>query len=354
MPTRASSASKGSDCCQALRLVLGRGGRCGGVLVRLGEPASRLERLSKHARQLRRRLADHGLRLAKALGVLERGDRRVELCLRVLRRGHRLRAIVIPSAIATIEMSIRSSFGELLVERDDRVGGLVVGVGIEHAAVLEHVVEQDQAARARPLERLLEVVGVAGLVGVDEDEVEVLALGQLAKRLGGGAGDDLDTVGDAGRLEVARRRLGVLLGELEAEQAAGRRQPAGDRDRRVAGEGPDLERLLRADRAREELHERALVGRDLHRRDRAHRRRFLLDAREDLVLARPVLDHVGVEVVVELRCTCSSRASPPCVAERPQRPPTSPPAIPAHTLASGKTIGVASRTAAATATAIGS
>ena len=55
----------------------------------------------------------------------------------------------------------------------------------------------------------------------------MLALGQLAERLGGRAGDDLDAVGNAGGLEVARGRLGVLLGELEAEQAPRRGEAAG-------------------------------------------------------------------------------------------------------------------------------
>ena len=164
----------------------------------------------------------------------------------------------------------------------------------------------------------------------------MLALGQLAKRLGGRAGDDLDAIGNAGGLEVARGRLRVLLGELEAEQAPGRGEAAGDRDRRVAGEGADLERLLGADRSGEDLHERSLVGRDLHRRDRPHGRSLLLNAREHLVLARPVLDHDKRGGRRRAPCTCS-RPPPgrswPC---RPQSPPTKPPAIPAHGSAEGE------------------
>ena len=136
--------------------------------------------------------------------------------------------------------------------------------GTAIAPPAEHVVEQDQAALARALERLLEVDGVSGLVGIDEREVEHLAVGQRRQGLGGGADADFDAIGDAGVLEVARGDLGELLAELAAEQAPGGLEAAGDADRRVAGERADLERLAGADRARQERHERALVRRDLH------------------------------------------------------------------------------------------
>ena len=86
--------------------------------------------------------------------------------------------------------------------------------------------------------------------------------------------------------------------ELAAIELAVLGQPARDADRRVAGEGADLDRAPGADRAREQRHERALVGGDLH-----HRHVALValglgrEAASSVVLARAALDHVAVELV---------------------------------------------------------
>ena len=71
--------------------------------------------------------------------------------------------------------------------------------------------------------------------------------GSAAQRLERRADPELDPVGDPGLLEVGRGDRGVLLGELAGDQPAAGREPAGDADRRVAGEGAELERLAGAD-----------------------------------------------------------------------------------------------------------
>ncbi len=125
--------------------------------------------------------------------------------------------------------------------------------------------------------------------------------GKSPQRVGGGADADLDPVGDARVGEVRGGDLGVLLGKLAGDQPSAGREPAGDADRRVAGEGAELERLAHPDRLAEEGHEGALVGGDLHPRDPAHRCGLGGDAREHLVLARSVIDDVVVKLVGELR-----------------------------------------------------
>ena len=84
------------------------------------------------------------------------------------------------------------------------------------------------------------------------------------ERLASGPDADLDAIAPPRRLQVALRDLGALLVELQARQPAAFGEPAGDADRAVAGERPDLERVARADEPHEQLDQRALVGGDLH------------------------------------------------------------------------------------------
>ena len=79
---------------------------------------------------------------------------------------------------------------------------IVVG-RVEHAAAAQDVVEHDQPAGAQEPQALLVVVGVLGLVGVDEGEVERLVVRQPAQRLQRRPEPQVDPVGDAGLLEVA-------------------------------------------------------------------------------------------------------------------------------------------------------
>ena len=95
-----------------------------------------------------------------------------------------------------------------------------VTVRVDDRAVEEHVVDEDHAVGAEPRDDLLVVVDVAGLVGVDEGEVELLALGQGGQRLGGRADLERDAVGDAGPLPVAAGGRGPLLADVAAEQVA--------------------------------------------------------------------------------------------------------------------------------------
>ena len=161
--------------------------------------------------------------------------------------------------------------------------------------------------------------------------------------------------------EVGGGDLGVLLGELARDQAPARSEAARDADRRVAGERAELERFAHTGRLAEKGQKGALVGGDLHPRDRAHRRGVGRDPREHLVLAGPVVDHVVVELVGEfreladLRLPSARRAGARRRSPQHRRPhPRRAPASPAQTDAKSSTSGRQSSTAAATPTAIGS
>ena len=197
---------------------------------------------------------------------------------------------------------------------------------------------------------MLVVGGVLLLVGVDEGEVELLRVGQGAQRVERGADPHLDPVRDARALEIRPRDLRPVLVDLTREQPPVGTQPAGDADRGVAGERAHLERPAGADRPHQQGEERALVGRDLHHGHVAERLGLPGELREDVVLARPVLDQVGVQLVVERRVLGRHYPSrgPSAWAANPAPRPTSPPASPAHSFAESSTSGSASSTAANT------
>ena len=117
-------------------------------------------------------------------------------------------------------------------------------------------------------QRPLEVVGRVHLVGVDEHEVERLGLlgGELRQRVERLADAQVDELGQARAGDVRGGELGVARVGLERDQATIRRQRARQPDRAVAAERADLEDRARADRAREQVQELALAGRDGDRR----------------------------------------------------------------------------------------
>ena len=97
-------------------------------------------------------------------------------------------------------------------------------------------------------------------------------------------------------LEVAARDARPLLVHVAADQLAVVGQAAGDADRRVAGEGAELQRAAGADRPHQEGHQRPLLGGDLHDRDPAQLGGLGGQPPQQLILARAVLDHVAVQL----------------------------------------------------------
>ena len=68
-----------------------------------------------------------------------------------------------------------------IIEGTDGSDVLVVREIADHVAALQRVVQQDQASWPQAGQHLFVVLGVAGLVGVDEREVELLARWQCAQ-----------------------------------------------------------------------------------------------------------------------------------------------------------------------------
>ena len=73
----------------------------------------------------------------------------------------------------------------------------------------------------------------------------VSLVGKRFERLDTGRDAELDAVVDAGFGPVLAGGRGPLLGDVAAEQVPVGREAPGDAQRRVAGEGADLDRVLR-------------------------------------------------------------------------------------------------------------
>src|SRR5215210_2102807 len=109
-----------------------------------------------------------------------------------------------------------------------RAGRFPRGDGARH----QHVVDQQQAARAEQLEDLVEVAAVAVLGTVDEREVEAAVL-ELGEALGSVLESQVDAVGELRAGEVVARRGVALRVDLEGGhvRAAAREVQGRDADR---------------------------------------------------------------------------------------------------------------------------
>ena len=136
-------------------------------------------------------------------------------------------------------------------------------------------------------------------------------------------------------LEVAARDRRPLLAHVAGDEHAVVGQAAGDADRRVAGEGAELERPAGADRPHQQGHHRPLLGRDLHHRDLAHLARSppraAAAARPGARCARPRSACSSASAAVNLSGIVSARYWPVAAwRDEPAASPTRAPASPAH------------------------
>ena len=90
---------------------------------------------------------------------------------------------------------------------------------VDDCAVADDVVCDDDCARLRKAQRPIEVCRVAGLVGIDEDEVEGLCsiCVQLRQRIESGAEPDFDFRGKAGMGDIRSCHVGVFRVQLEGD-----------------------------------------------------------------------------------------------------------------------------------------
>jgi len=138
-------------------------------------------------------------------------------------------------------------------------------VGVDDGTVADDVVGEDEGAGARELDGPFKIVGVVGLVGVEEDEVE--GLGLLGVEFGEGfergADAEVDERGEAGAVDVGAGDGSVFGLELEGDELAVGGKGAGEPDGGVAAEGPDLEDAACALDAGEKVEQLALAGSDV-------------------------------------------------------------------------------------------
>ena len=172
----------------------------------------------------------------------------------------------------------------------------VVAGRIDDASLAHHVVDDDDAARMRELDRPVEVVGEPRSIGVDEDEIErrLLFGGDLRQHIQRLAETNLDAIGKRGALDVYARNVRMRRVGFDGDQAPMARQRAREPDRAVAGQRADLEDPLRAERSRHQVQELPLRGRH------AHGRQLRLHRGVGSRLERRIrCDHDAVDVVVD-------------------------------------------------------
>jgi LacI family transcriptional regulator len=191
--------------------------------------------------------------------------------------------------------------GGVIVEVPDGYHGRVVVAGVDDPAMGERVVHHDQTAGAYPRYDLAPVAEVAVLVGVDEREVEQFGIRQRAQRLDGRAEPQLYPVLQGRLLPVLPGHRGPLLVDVTAQQPSAVRQPAGDADRGVPGEGADLDGRRGPGELGQQGHERPLLGGD----GQAHLvgeqvRGLVRQLPEDGVRRAAVRGEVRVEVETDL------------------------------------------------------
>ena len=141
--------------------------------------------------------------------------------------------------------------------------GILVG-HVDHLAAVKRVVHQDDPAWPDPRHDLVPVPDVARLVGVDEGQVERWPGRQRAQGVQRRADAQLDPVRDPGLLPVSPCDRRPLLADVAAEQPPAVGQAAGQADRRVAGEGTDLDGVGDTGDPGQQGHEGALLRADLH------------------------------------------------------------------------------------------
>ena len=162
--------------------------------------------------------------------------------------------------------------GAHLREQGANTGGVgIVRLGVDHPPLADHVVHDDETAEMRELDGGAEVCGRVALVGVDEDEIERLAvLGlELRETVERRADADLHPAVQSGTRDVGSRHLGVVLIELEADETPIVGQGATHPDGAVSAEGADLEDAASMDRSCQQVQELSLRRGHRNVRERA-------------------------------------------------------------------------------------
>ena len=145
-----------------------------------------------------------------------------------------------------------SSSGTSLLIVADHVGEFPHAIGGRPRAGRQHVVEDDDAARAEQAQPGRQVLRVGGLVGVAEHQV-VGSVGQPGQHVERAAEDQPRLVGGEAGLRERLARQAVVLGlGVHAGEHAAWAHAAQQPDAGAAAAGADLHDRARTDRGREE------------------------------------------------------------------------------------------------------
>ena len=81
-----------------------------------------------------------------------------------------------PSRTGSMLSHTRSSFLDLFIERPNGSRIRIVEGRVDHATIPEYIIHADQSTRPQQHQGALIIVGVVGLVGIDEHEIEPVRL----------------------------------------------------------------------------------------------------------------------------------------------------------------------------------
>ena len=138
--------------------------------------------------------------------------------------------------------------GDHVEHAPDPLDARIRARAIDDGALAHDVVAYDHRAGPREPQRPGEILRVARLVGVDEDEIERAdpLLGDARQGFQRRADAQAHLPGEARARDVVAGDLGVLGNRLERHDETVRRQGASEPDRRIAAERADLQHLARA------------------------------------------------------------------------------------------------------------
>src|SRR5947209_5060656 len=157
------------------------------------------------------------------------------------RRLHRLRAAAARGRSATEDGDLHRVVVEVIAATIVATAGPdVLEIGRHLAARDARVVGDDHRAGHELRLELSEVVEIVFFLGVDEGEVE--AAGQQRDHPQRIAGDHFHPLSQPGLGDVRADQVRQERVRLDARQPSARRHRAGDQDRRVAEQGPELDR----------------------------------------------------------------------------------------------------------------
>ena len=142
-------------------------------------------------------------------------------------------------------------------------------LGIDDAAMLEHVVKDQQAIGSDVRQEELVIKVIAGFVSIDEGKIELGAGGKRLQLCLSTPKAQVYFRVHAGKLPVSARDGGPLFIDIDTQEASASEKATGDADGAITGEGADFHGGAHPEDRCQKRQERALFATDEHPADRA-------------------------------------------------------------------------------------